>query len=86
MNRVANMKLPTAFTNQTNVDISKTIKSLLTLEESNPSVIIEKQGFSFMDLARSLNTIRPKDKMTISQLRGRKAVINSVKRFVKIYS
>jgi hypothetical protein len=80
------MKLPTVFTKQTNADISKTIKSLLTLDESSPNTIIENQGFSFMDLARSLNAIRPTGKMTFRQLTGKKAVINSAKRFVKIYS
>lgn len=80
------MKLPSVFTTQINAEISKTIKSLITLDESSPNAIIENQGFSFMDLARSLNAIRPTGKITFSQLKGKKAVINSAKRFVKIYS
>jgi hypothetical protein len=80
------MQLPTYFTKQTNADISKAIKSLLTVESSNASELVENHGFSFYELAKSLDKLRPSGSMSFGQLKKTKNVISAAKRFVKVYS
>ena len=79
------MQLPAYFTKQTNADISKTIKSLLAAQSDKVSGLVENHGFSFYELAKSLDKMRPSGNMSFGQLKQTKNVISAAKRFVKVY-
>jgi len=80
------MQLPTYFTKQTNANISEAIKALLSVETDKASAMIENTGFSFYELAKSLDKMRPVGKMSFGEFKQTKGVITAAKRFVKVYS
>lgn len=79
------MNLPSYFTNKANGEYSKTIKTIVT-SELNDSSMVSKYGYGLLDLATSLHVSRPKRALQLSEYRDAMALNNSVKRFIKMYA
>jgi hypothetical protein len=79
------MNLPSHFTKMTNVEYSKTIKTILT-SGINDREMFSRYGYGLMDLAVSLHANRPNKPMSIIEFKDARALNNSVKRFITMYT